>query len=92
MKFEMKMRRIKESDIRAECPFLPDPDDYEMYLDSLVDDIKSLEFIRHVERVEDVISFKVKDGINEEVIRHKIKPFITDERSCQYRVVEMKRS
>lgn len=88
MKFELKMRELKESDLRAECPFLPEPENYEIYLNALVEDIDQLEAVNIASRVGSTITIEVNKSIYPEELRLAIKPFISSsDRYCQYRLV-----
>lgn len=87
MKYELKMREIKESDLRVECPFLPEPEDYEIHLNALVEDINNLEAVLIADRIDSTIKIEVKKNVEPEELRLDIKPFISGDRFCQYRVI-----
>ncbi len=39
------MREITEADIKADCPFMPDPEDYEVDVAAFADEFNQLEIV-----------------------------------------------
>lgn len=88
MKYIMTMRELGENDLRAECPFLNEKEQYEMYLDALVEDIFNLSVVSNASRVDNKIIIETTDSAYKD-LSEAMKPFVGGERCCQYRVVAL---
>jgi hypothetical protein len=89
MKYELKVRGFINSDIRPECPYPPEPDELEMYIDSLVDDIAGIIEVKKVVRNQCNITIELKQFLEEKDLMSKIEPYFNDGRWCQYRFVSL---
>ena len=49
MKYKLGVRRLGESDIGVECPVLPEPEDFQMYLNAFVEEINGLDVVVNAE-------------------------------------------
>lgn len=45
MIYKLGLREISDSDISAECPYMPEKEDYQMYVVAFIDDIKNLDIV-----------------------------------------------
>ncbi|EGR1094877.1 hypothetical protein EFU33_17595, partial [Vibrio cholerae] len=45
MKYRLGLREITEADIKADCPFMPDPEDYEVDVAAFADEFNQLEIV-----------------------------------------------
>lgn len=45
MRYKLKLREITESDTGIECPFVPDPDDYQIYVRAFVHDLNEIDIV-----------------------------------------------
>ena len=45
MQYQLSIRKITESDLSLSRPYMPENEDYEMYLSAFVEDINNLEFV-----------------------------------------------
>ena len=45
MKYRLPIRKIELSELRADCPFMPEEDQFETYLTALEDDIRNLDVV-----------------------------------------------
>lgn len=39
MNYKLGLREVSESDINAECPWMPEKEDYSMYVSAFIEDI-----------------------------------------------------
>jgi len=89
MNFKLKVRNLDENDLKTKCPFLPEDEDYSMYLISLVEDIKNLEEVESAELKDTLIIIKLNKSLEENYLNDLIKPFFGGDRFCQYRFVSL---
>lgn len=45
MQYQLSIRKITESDLSVKRPYMPENENYEMYLSALAEDINNLEFV-----------------------------------------------
>ncbi|MGY8871566.1 MAG: hypothetical protein ACKVJE_14100 [Pseudomonadales bacterium] len=45
MQYQLSIRKITELDINVNRPFLPEDEDYEMYLSAFIEDIENLDYV-----------------------------------------------
>jgi len=76
MKFILNVRPFTDNDINLQCPFEPDVDDYEMYLNALVEDIENLDITSNVTLNNSIIEVAVTNQITEKIFKEKLKPII----------------
>ena len=50
MQYQLSIRKITESDLNVDRPFMPENEHYEMYLSAFVDDINNLEFVSKLQQ------------------------------------------
>jgi hypothetical protein len=48
MPYKLKVRNITEFDVSVDCPFIPDQDEFEMYITAFKEDIATLEFVTNI--------------------------------------------
>lgn len=89
MKYLLTVRRFDENDLSSKCPFLPEFDDLDMYLNSLVEDIGNIEGVLDVIRNDFEITIKVNKSIEKNALLKTMEPCFTDRRACEYRYVAL---
>ncbi len=90
MKYELTVKRVDESNISQTCPFPAEEEDFDIYLDSLVEDLEGLVCIESVERHH--CSIIIDTSIHDENdLKAQIKPYFEGERFCQYRFIGLKK-
>jgi len=45
LEYSKSLRKIELSELRADCPFMPEEDQFETYLTALEDDIRNLDVV-----------------------------------------------
>jgi hypothetical protein len=45
MQYQLSIRKINESDLSVNRPFMPEDEDYEMYLSAFIEDVQNLECV-----------------------------------------------
>ncbi|WP_201590524.1 hypothetical protein [Psychrobacter sp. Pi2-51] len=50
MQYQLSIRKITESDLSVYRPFMPENENYEMYLSAFVEDINNLEFVSKLQQ------------------------------------------
>lgn len=70
MKYKLGIRKIEESDIGVSCPFMPEPDDFEIHLAAFVDEVGSCELVdQAVEEEGDIVIFLSENSDSEQLRR-----------------------
>ncbi|MFS1437427.1 hypothetical protein [Shewanella sp. 10N.286.48.A6] len=45
MQYQLSIRKVNESDLSVNRPFMPEDEDYEMYLSAFIEDVQKLECV-----------------------------------------------
>ena len=61
MKYILSTRKIIESDLCVERPFMPAEDDYDIYLKALIEDIQNLDIVLDASNTSGQIIIELKD-------------------------------
>ena len=69
MKYRLGLRQITEADIKADCPFLPEPEDYEIYVAAFADDFNQLEIVESAFADNNSVIIKLTEGADFEQLR-----------------------
>ncbi|MGX9416574.1 hypothetical protein ACWU4D_04385 [Vibrio sp. WJH972] len=69
MNYKLGLREITESDIRADCPFMPEKEDFPMYVASFVDDLNNLDIVESATEHNNIISINLNNGADIEQLR-----------------------
>lgn len=85
MKYELIARGTIESDLSRNCTELPEPEDLDMYLDALVEDISAVEEVKNAIRNKLTIVIELNIEMTKKDLQSKIKPFF----SCYVLPVQM---
>ncbi len=76
MKYELKMRCVEVRDICTNRPFLPNNEDYEIYLNALFSELSCIDCFSELDRVKnDVFRFDANYSLEE--VKELIKPSLT---------------
>ena len=73
MKFYLTVRPFEEKDICSDAPFMPNPDNFEMYLQAFIEDIQMLETVRSISRDGEGLSFVIETQSSEQVLLELMK-------------------
>ena len=76
MKYKLSIRRIEESDLNVNSPYMPEEDDFEMYFSALIDDIKNIDVILNVTREADDLTIEIKEESDYTSMHSKIKELL----------------
>ncbi|MEZ9464886.1 MULTISPECIES: hypothetical protein [Vibrio] len=69
MKYRLGLREITESDIRVDCPFMPEPEDYPMYVEAFVADFNNLEIVDNAFEENNSVVIELAEGVTGEQLR-----------------------
>lgn len=92
MIFILKMRSVSESDLSSSTPFLPEEDDYDMYLRALCEDLAQIDEIIEVTQNNLSLYIETKEPIGEEELKQRIKPVFTEDIMKNLRFVSLVKS
>ncbi len=73
MNFRLKVRPFEEKDICSDAPFMPNPDNFEMYLQAFIEDIQMLETVRSISRDGEGLSFVIETQSSEQELLELMK-------------------
>jgi phenolic acid decarboxylase len=88
-KFELIVRELTQYDADRIKIFVPERDDYEMYLSALVDDLRSAASIAASQLNDNSIIIETRAPLEERALMEIIKPYFSNERFDQYRFVSL---
>ncbi len=91
MKLKLIVRCIKDSELSSKCPYPIDKDDLDTYLDSLVEDITTIDEVSNVKRMKLFITIKLSVFLDIKTLKAKIKPYFEGERFCVYKFVSLEK-
>lgn len=89
MKFILTIRPLTEKDITVSTPFLPEADDYDMYLRALCEDIKKVDKIIAVTKNNSSLYIETNEPLDEEELKNRIKPVFTKDLMNNLRFVSL---
>lgn len=69
MKYRLGLREITEDDIKADCPFMPEPENYEMYVTAFADDFNLLEIVESAFIDNNSVIINLVEGVDIEQLR-----------------------
>lgn len=83
----LNIRPFSEDDLSSSNPYLPEADEYYMYMGALQDDLKQLDGVVEVTRFDSSFSIETNDSISEAELMKKIKPVFTEDLMKKLRFV-----
>lgn len=89
VKFELSVRELTQADADRGRSFVPESHEYEMYLNALVDDLRSVATIVATQRSGNSIIIETHAPLEAKDIGGVIKPYFSNERFDQYRFVSL---
>lgn len=69
MNYKLGLKEITESDIKADCPFMPDKEDYPMYVSAFVEDFNNMDIVESAYEKDNSVIIKLVDGADIEQLR-----------------------
>ncbi|MGF1701447.1 hypothetical protein L4D09_14205 [Photobacterium makurazakiensis] len=69
MNFKLGLREITESDIKADCPFMPEKEDFPMYVAAFVEDIDNLDIVESAYESNNSVIIKLAGDADIEQLR-----------------------
>lgn len=69
MKYSLGLREIAESDIKVDCPFMPNAEDYPMYVEAFVADFNNLEIVDNAFEINNSVIIELVEGVTGEQLR-----------------------
>lgn len=87
--FNLIVRPVTEADLSLSTPFVPDVDEYEMYLRALCEELSLIKEIEKVTQDESSLSIETNVPLTEEELKSRIKPVFTQEIMGNLRFVSL---
>lgn len=75
MKYRLGLRKITEGDMNRDCLLLPEPEDYEMYVTAMTEDINQLEIVEYALMDNSSIVIKLVVGFNIEHLNKQLPQY-----------------
>lgn len=76
MQYQLSIRKIKESDLSVNRPFMPENENYEMYLSAFIEDIDNLDFVSELQRSGNNLTIMIKNDSNFEQLHKAVKKLL----------------
>ncbi len=77
MTYVLALRRIKESDLKASLPFLPEDEEVEICLQSIEGELTALDCIVEARREGMIFSLELSPDFSIEQVREELKPILS---------------
>lgn len=87
--FVLRVRSIEVGDLRRSVPFIPDEDEYSMYLDALRDEMASNQVIAAVVRTDSAFEVSVSRPISAKELCALLKPHFAGDLFDKLRCVSL---
>ena len=87
--FNLIVRPVTEADLSLSTPFVPDVDDYVMYLQALCEELSLIGEIEKITQTESSLSIETNVPLTEEELKSRIKPVFTEEIMSKLRFVSL---
>jgi len=78
MQYQLSIRKITESDLSVNRPFMPENEHYEMYLSAFIDDIDYLEFVSEIQSSGNNIVITIENDSDFELLRVAVKNLLNE--------------
>lgn len=92
MIYILKVRPVDEGDLSSSTPFLPEVDDYEMYVGALRDDLEKIDGIIGVVKNNSSLSIEIDESISEEELKKRVRPVFSEDLLRSLRFVSLVKS
>ena len=79
MQYQISFRKITESDLSVNRPFMPEDEDYEMYLSALIEDIQNLDCVTALNQQGNIAVITVKNESDFELLRLAVKELLSNQ-------------
>lgn len=79
MQYQISFRKITESDLSVNRPFMPENEDYEMYLSALVEDIQGLDCVVDLKQNGNNLVITIKNESDFELLHLAIKELLNNQ-------------
>lgn len=79
MQYQISFRKITESDLSVTRPFMPENEDYEMYLSALIEDIKNLEYVTELNQNGNNVVITVETDKEFELLHSAVKELLKNQ-------------
>jgi len=76
MKFILNVRKVEERDLNSRTPFLPDGEEYEMYLNAFHNELSGISIFSKVVRSGSSFEIETAQPTDEEKLRELLKPIL----------------
>ena len=74
MNYKLGLREISESDLNAECPWMPEKENYPTYVLAFIEDINHLEIVENAYKLNSAVIIQLVDGATIEQLALESKP------------------
>ncbi len=76
MNYRVSFREILLSDINLQCPFMPEPEEYEIHFQAIAQDLASLEGVINISSEADRILFITTNSLSLKALKAGLKPIL----------------
>jgi hypothetical protein len=79
MQYQLSIRKIIESDLSINRPFMPEDDDYDMYLSAFTDDIQNLDYVSGLNQNGNDLVIKIENESDFEQLHSAVKELLNNQ-------------
>lgn len=78
MQYQLSIRKIKESDLNVNRPFMPEDQDYEMYLSAFIEDVQNLDCVTELVTNGDSLVITIENESDFEQLHAAVKHLLNN--------------
>ena len=87
MKYKFIIRRISDGEIGPDCPFFPDEEEFEMYLDAFKEEVVNIAPILSVAQEAETIIFELESDSDVSALQSDVKKLFQTGAGTRFRSV-----
>ena len=76
MEFRAVFRELASSDVSRDCPYMPEPGEFELHFRAIAQDVSALEGVSVVSRQDERTLIITTDGLDLEALKSGLKPVL----------------
>lgn len=87
MRYKLVLRKFTQQDITPKCPYFYENDDFDMYYEAFIEDIKAIDGVLDA-KVNDDTVILTTERLTQKVVEEKLEPFL-NQYFCHLRLVSI---
>jgi hypothetical protein len=79
MQYQLSIRKVTELDLSVNRPFMPEDEDYEMYLSALIEDIQNLDYVTELNQNGSNLVITIANELDFELLHSAVKTLLNNQ-------------